>query len=235
MQPTTPPNCHICPHRNTCLFSSLDEASKREWIGLRRARIYSQGEGIFSEVDEPSGVYVACEGKVKIFKSTQTGKNLTTKILPSGSIFGHRSLLAQEAYSASAEAFSDAVISKIDSKSFLKFLQRHWPAATLILRQFAQGIREGEDKAREIAFSSSRARLAQALVTFSKKSQQGPVVTTLRKELAQVAGIVPETCVRLIRRFEQEGVVRRQGRRAVAIVDPKLLANIAGGSLTTSQ
>ena len=187
------------------------------------------------EGDAATNVYVACEGKVKIYKSTRMGKSLTTKILPAGSVFGHRSLFAHEPYSASAEAFTDAVISKIDEKNFMKFLQRHWAAAKLILNQFAQGMREGEDKAREIAFSTAKARMAQALMSFGKKSGDQWVVVTPRKEIAQVAGVVTETCVRLIRRFENEGIVRRRDRRAIDIVNPRLLEKIAGGALNTSQ
>lgn len=202
---------------------------------MRHARIYPKGNGIFLEGDDAKGAFVVCEGKVKIYKSTRTGRALTTKILPSGSLFGHRSLFAKESYSASAEAFSDAVISRIDGKTLIRFMKRHWPVAEIILQQFATGVREGEDKAREIAFSSARARLAQALLVFAKKNNGQVLVTTQRKEMAQVAGVAPETCVRLIRKFETAGVLRRLNRKSIAILDSPTLQRIAGAAFLSSQ
>mgnify|MGYP001585862623 CR=1 FL=1 len=235
MHPTAAPNCRICPYRQACLFSSLDEASKKEWIVLRKARIFYRGTTVFFEGDEAQGVYIVCEGKVKMFKSTRMGRSLTTKVLPPGSLFGHRSLLAGESYSTNTEAFADAVVSRIDEKSFLGFLRRHWPAVMVIIKQLARSVREGEDRAREIAFSTARARLAQALLASARKSDGQLIVHTPRKELAQIAGIVPETCVRLLRKLAASGLLKRESRKALIILKLTDLRSIAGGALVSSQ
>ncbi|GEM_PF-6665047 len=235
MQPTTAPNCKICLHRESCLYNALDESSKTEWIALRKARVYSKGTSVFLEGDMPHGVHIVCEGKVKIFKTTKMGRILTTKVLPAGSVFGHRSFLAEETYSAGAEAFSDSVVSKIEEKSFMGFLKRHWPATRLLLKQLSRGVREGEDKAREIAFSTARSRLAQTLLSMTKRAGAVGIVTVARKELAQIAGIAPETCVRIIRKFESEGILKRKSRKMIVISNPSRLESISGGSFVASQ
>lgn len=230
MRPTTAPSCKICLNRNACFFSALDDPSKKEWIFLRRARLYPRGSAVFHEGDESHGVYVVCEGKVKIFKTTKTGRVLTTKLLPQGSLFGHRSFLAGDVYSAGAEAFVDSIVSRIDEKSFLGFLKRHWPAAALLLKQLALGVREGEDKAREIAFSAARPRLAQVLLSVAKRMDHGRVVGIPRKELAQLAGIVPETCVRILKKFEEESLINRKDRRTITLLKPATLERVSGGA-----
>ncbi|MBI4369207.1 MAG: Crp/Fnr family transcriptional regulator [Elusimicrobia bacterium] len=235
LQSTIAPNCRICPHRANCLFVSLDESSRKEWICLRKARIYTRGATVFHEGDDPQGVYVVCEGKVKIFKSTRSGRMLTTRVLPAGSLFGHRSLLAGEAYSAGTEAFVDSVVSRIDGKSFLGFLKRHWSTVTVILRQLARGVREGEDKARDIAFSTARARLAQAILSLAKRHNNTLIAAIQKKELAQVAGITPETCVRLLKKFEKTGVVKGPRREPLTVLNEQALMRIAGNALVGGQ
>lgn len=103
------------------------------------------------------------------------------------------------------------------------------------MRQLARAVREGEDKAREIAFSSARARLAQALCSSAKKIENRWIVRTARKELAQIAGIAQETCVRLVQKLEAEKMVKRDGRKALFILDPDALGRAAGGALAGSQ
>lgn len=240
MQPTTAPNCHICPYRESCFFSALDSPSKKEWISLRKAAIYPKSTPVFHIGSEARDAYIVCEGKIKISRTTRMGRMLTTRVMAPGSLFGHRSMLAEEPYSSTAEAFSDAVVSRIDQGSFKGFLKRHWPASAMLLKQLAKGIREGEDKAVNVAFSSARSRLAQALLTFGKKQGDGASVLTSQKELAQIAGIVPETCTRIIKRFEAQGFLNRKqgggrGRKPLVLKNLSALERIANSALHTSQ
>ncbi len=202
---------------------------------MRKARVHPEDSAIFHEGDIAQGVLIVCEGKVKIFKTTRMGKTLTTKVLPPGSLFGYRSLFAQEPYSASAAAFTDAVVSRIEARNFVPFLKRHWPATLKLLEVLCQSVRQSEDKARDIAFSSAKSRLAQALLTFVKKDDKNLIVTTERKELAQIAGIVPETCVRLLDKFEIKKLLKRPDRKSIEILDYSGLQKIAGGALSASQ
>ncbi|MDE2291099.1 MAG: cyclic nucleotide-binding domain-containing protein, partial [Elusimicrobia bacterium] len=61
------PNCDWCPARKNCFYELLeDKASKRAWREMRIANRFRNGETIFYEGENSTGVYVVCTGKAKI-------------------------------------------------------------------------------------------------------------------------------------------------------------------------
>ncbi|MFC1522170.1 Crp/Fnr family transcriptional regulator [Elusimicrobiota bacterium] len=210
MKPVGAPNCRLCQWNARCFYQHLEEPGRKEWIGMRQARFFPEGNPIFYEGDDPKGVYIVCEGQVKLFKTTRTGNTLITRIVTPGTLIGPRSLFAGEPHAVSGESFTDATVVMISPEDFYNFLRRRWNAVLGMLKELSKGIRRGDEKARDIAFSPAKARLARELVFHAKKVKTNVrSVFIPRKELASLAGIAPETCVRILNKFEKKGWVKR--------------------------
>jgi len=237
------PNCDWCPYKKNCFYDLLDDkASKKSWRDMRIANRFRSGETIFYEGEKPSGVYVVCTGKVKIYKSSRTGQQLLTRIESPGDLLGHISTLAGWPYAGSADTMEESVVSMIDIEQLNRFLVRHPRAAAALLKEVARDVRRGEAKARDIAFKPARSRLAGTLVRMmsetttsggGKKSRSKgkvfkAVVTAIkRKELAEMAGLTIETTVRLLKDFESRDLLQRNGKD-ILILDPEKLRSLAG-------
>ncbi|MBI4248120.1 MAG: Crp/Fnr family transcriptional regulator [Elusimicrobia bacterium] len=223
------PVCDRCPFKSRCFFNQLDRNTQKEWIDLRVAKRFRDGEAIFYEGEKPTGIYVVCSGKIKLMKSSRVGQQLITRMMGPGQLFGYRSLLARETYSSMAEAMEDSVISFIPEVDFYNFLMKHPNASMSLLRQLSLDLRQGEDKARDIAYKSARARLCDLLLRIMQVNarKQSVVSGIKRKELAEMAGLTVETTVRLLSTFESKGLIKRQDKD-ILILDEDRARIIAG-------
>ena len=218
------PDCDWCPFKGNCFFSVLDRADQKIWNKLRIANRFKPGETIFYEGEKPPGLYVLCTGKIKIYKSSRTGQQFIIRILNPGSLMGYRPHFAQESYAATAEAMQESAVSLMDTESFNKFLMEHPKATLRLLKQLSRDLREGEDKARDMAYKPARVRVSDVLLSLMKKNGSSkPVIHGLkRKDLAEMTGLAVETTVRLLKNLEERGWIKRQRGQIVILDEPKI-------------
>lgn len=219
------PNCDWCPYKKNCYYELLtSKDAKKAWREIRLANAFKRSEVVFHEGAMPQGVYVVCTGKVKIYKSSRTGQQLTTRVESPGDLLGHVTLLADEgAYTATAEALEPSVVSLIDSKSFYDFLSRFPVGALALMRELAKDVRRGENKARDIAFKPARGRLADTLLRMMVAKKPYPIVAGIkRRDLAEMAGLTIETTVRLLKDFEEREVLRKKDKDLLILSEERL-------------
>lgn len=223
------PNCDWCPHKKNCLYNFLETPeAKRAWRGMRVASPFKEGDVIFHEGMPPPGVHVVCKGRVKVYKSTRSGQQLTTRVELAGDLLGHISLLAAEGpYTGTAEALEPTLISMVDEKIFLDFLRKFPQASLALLRELARDVRRGENKARDIAFKSARSRIADSLLKTAKSKSFPLMINIKRKDLAEMAGLTIETSVRTLRDFEVKGVIKRK-EKGILVIKEEELRRLAG-------
>lgn len=225
------PNCEWCPYRKNCLYDLLGtKETRKAWREMRLAGAFRPGEVIFHEGTLPQGVYVVCKGQVKIYKSSRAGHQLTTRVERAGDLVGQVTLLAKEGpYTGTAEALEPSVVSMVDEKTFIDFLGRFPQASLALLRELARDVRRGENKARDIAFKPARGRLADTLLRMMQPAKPFPLVSGLkRRDLAEMAGLTIETSVRLLKDFEERGLIRKKDKDLVLLkeADIRSLAGV---------
>lgn len=226
------PNCDWCPHRKNCFYELLgNKESKKAWRDIRLAHQFKRGEVIFHEGAMPQGVYVVCTGKVKVYKSSRTGQQLTTRIESPGDLLGHVTFLAADGpYTGTGEALEPSVVSMVDTKTLHDFLFRFPEGSLTLLRELARDVRRGENKARDIAFKPARGRLADTLLRMMVARKPYPVVAGIkRRDLAEMAGLTIETTVRLLKDFEEREVLRKK-EKDLLIVNEERLRSLAGAA-----
>jgi len=229
------PRCDTCPYRKNCLYDFLDQKkSKQEWKELRIASHFKDGENIFHEGTKPPGLYVVCRGHAKVYKTSRTGEQLLVRIENPGDLLGHISLLVGGAYAGSAESMGESVVSLIDQDKFFRFLRQTPDASIALLKALSLDVRRGEDKARDIAYKPARARLATILLDLVKTNENGNgngsilnrAVFMKRKELAEMAGLTPETITRVLKDFEQRNLIKKQ-KDSIVVLNTSTLEPLA--------
>lgn len=222
------PNCDWCQFRKNCLYDLLGtKESKKAWREMRVANPFKAGEVIFHEGTVPMGVFVVCTGKVKVYKSSRTGQQLIIRMEHPGDLLGHITLLHGGPYDASGEAMEPSVISLVDSASFTGFLTKYPNASLALLKALAHDVRMADNKARDVAFKPARSRLADVLCRLGKPGKPRPVVAGLkRRDLAEMAGLSIETTVRLLKDFEERGLVAKKDKDLV-LLDEEGLRSLA--------
>ncbi len=226
------PNCEWCPYKKNCFYELLGtKEAKKSWRDMRLANAFKRGEVIFHEGAMPQGVYVVCTGKVKIYKSSRTGQQLTTRVESPGDLLGQITMLAEDGpYTGTGEALEPSVVSMVDTKTFHDFLSRFPQGGLALMRELARDVRRGENKARDIAFKPARGRLADTLLRMMVAKKPYPVVAGIkRRDLAEMAGLTIETTVRLLKDFEEREILRKKDKDLLIVGEQRLRA-LAGSA-----
>src|SRR5215470_4048346 len=116
-------SCVECPAR--CGFCNLPanvlsdlEMSKRE---IRRA----SGEVLYQQGEKCAGVFILCQGRVKLSKVSSQGKTAILQICGPGDLLGASEVLANRAYAATAQVQEESVLAFVPRERFLKMMARH--------------------------------------------------------------------------------------------------------------
>ncbi len=171
----------------------------------REVRHYKKKDLIFKENDNPRWLYYVESGKVKIFKTSDDGREFIVKVAQAGDFLGFLALFKEDAYPESAAALEDCSIKLVPKQDFSALVFGNRDVNARFIKMLANHIAEREQQLIELAYNSVRKRVATALVKLAEQS--GPTVNLLREDLASMAGTAKETLIRTLTDFRNEGLV----------------------------
>lgn len=188
---------------------------------------YKKNQIIFHEGDEPQGLYCISSGSVKLVRVDENGNEFLLKIYTPGQMIGYRALFANENYQASAIAHSDVEVCFASKEVIRHMMETDLQLALSFLKQMSEDIREYEGRIASVVAKSVPERVAEALIVLKKAL---PDSKWTRKEIAEWAGTTPETVIRTLSDFEDEGLIIQEGR-SIHIRDKQLLSQKANFDL----
>jgi CheY-like chemotaxis protein len=171
----------------------------------RELRHYKKKDMIFKEGDHPRWLYFVEKGKVKVFKTSDDGRELIVKVAQTGDFLGFLALFKEDAYPESAAALEDCSIKLVPKQDFAALVFGNRDVNARFIKMLANHIAEREQQLIELAYNSVRKRVATALVKLNEQS--GPAIQLLREDLAALAGTAKETLIRTLTDFKNEGMV----------------------------
>jgi CRP/FNR family cyclic AMP-dependent transcriptional regulator len=187
----------------------IDEARALEAIKHlsenREVRHYKRKDLIFRESEHPRWLYHIESGKVKVFKTSDDGRELIVKVAQTGDFLGFLALFKEDAYPESAAALEDCSIKLVPKQDFAALVFGNRDVNARFIKMLANHIAEREQQLIELAYNSVRKRVATALGQLC--DQGGPVIQLLREDLAALAGTAKETLIRTLTDFKNEGLV----------------------------
>lgn len=187
----------------------IDEAKALDAIrhlsDNRELRHYKKKDIIFRESDHPRWLYFVEKGKVKIFKTSDDGRELIVKVAQPGDFLGFLALFKEDSYPESAAALEDCSIKLVPKQDFAALVFGNRDVNARFIKMLANHIADREQQLIELAYNSVRKRVATALVSLTEQS--GPVIHLLREDLASMAGTAKETLIRTLTDFKHEGLV----------------------------
>lgn len=191
---------------------------------------FESGGVIFREGMPAFGLYILCQGKVKLAKRTRGGHSQILKLLGPGEVLGEKTMFDRECYTCYAKALEDSLLVFIPREEFLAFLRRHPDVALRLLEKLSRESKVFGDRLVEITSRSARERVARALLELAQAFGQETSggwdigVELPRAELAEMAGVSTETAIRVLSEFKEKGLVALPGRRIVIVKREELRA-----------
>jgi CRP/FNR family transcriptional regulator, cyclic AMP receptor protein len=217
----------------TPLFRALDtEAQQALESSMTEVRV-SRGQSLFEEGDPGDRLYVITDGKIKLGRTSQDGRENLLAILGQGEMFGELSLFDPGPRTATATAVTDTVLKGLGHSDLQPWLTGRPEVATQLLKALARRLRKTNEHMADLVFSDVPGRVAKQLLDlarrFGQQTDEGVRVThdLTQEELAQLVGASRETVNKALADFASRGFLRLEGR-AVVILDVERLARRAG-------
>jgi len=215
-------------------FSSVSEATKKEISQLFMEDKFQKDDYIYFEGDGPEWFHIVQEGRVKLIKHSDSGKDVILQVYVPGDMFGETSLFDRQPYAASAQAMEPSTILKLPRKDFFLFFSRHPFVATEMIMELGRQLREAHATIKSLAVDRVEQRLASILLRLADKlgtpKNSGILInlSLTRQDLADMAGTTVETTIRVMSRFTKTKILKPVSGK-IFLVSPKTLRKISGG------
>lgn len=212
------------------LFSNLSPEELRLLGAHAVRRRVSEGELLFSEGDPCKGLHIVASGRLRIFKSSPSGREQVLAMEGPGGSVAELPVFDGGPYPASVSAVEDSQILFISRDDFRRFCLEHPEVALKMLAVVGARLRRLVGIIEELSFATVRQRLVAALVRLAQAegtSSTGPVEFQLpgtHQDLAHQLGTVRELISRNLMRLQAEGLIHVNARSITVLDLPGLSA-----------
>ena len=213
--------CASCERRTDAFFCKLSAKAAQSLTEIRRTSSYPAGAILFMEGEQARGVFIVCEGRVKLLTTNSDGKTLIFKIAKPGEILGLNATLAGAPHEITAEALQPARLAYIGREDFLKFIRENGEACLHVAQHLGRDCHSAYEVIRSIGLSNSvEEKLARFMVEWSAETPVTNGVQRLKlalthEEIAQLIGCSRESVSRSFSDFKRKHLVEVNGSTLV--------------------
>lgn len=198
----------------------------------RKVRALKKKENLFHEGDELRQIPFVVKGKVRTFKINNDGKEFVTGLHGIGDLVGYMGLLENGRAMETAEALEDVEVAMVPREDLLALLYKDRDVSIRFIKMLAGDVRDKEEHLLQLAYSSVRQRVAQALLRVHARYGSGGDTDLglhmSREDLATIVGTATESLIRCLTDLKEDKLIDTQGR-SIRIVDKARLERLAEG------
>ena len=205
----------------TALLSGLTPAELQLLAARTARKRFRTGELLFSEGEPCHGLHIIATGKVRIFKTSLSGREQVLAINTPGESVAELPVFDGGPYPASAIAIEDAEIAFISRRDFQAYCMEHPAVALKVLATVGGRLRRLVGIIEELSFTTIRQRLITALLRLAESEGKQTAngiefqLPASHQELANQLGTVRELISRNLMRLQAEGMLEVDARRIV--------------------
>jgi CRP/FNR family transcriptional regulator, cyclic AMP receptor protein len=201
------------------IFSDLDAATIDKISNLGTRKVFKKDSVILFEHETGSALFVIIEGKVKVSRVSDDGKEVILTILSESDFFGEMAILDGLARSANVTAMEDSELFIIQRMEFLGLLHEHPEVSVALLQELTQRLRSADMKIKSLSLKDAEGKVATVILQLADdlgKIRQGTVEIEklpFQHDLANMAGTSRETISRTLHSFAKKGLVELDGSK----------------------
>ena len=210
-------NCTTCKLRYNSFFCSLSSASLQALDRVKHVSSYPEGAMLFMEGEEARGVYIVCQGRLKLLTTNTEGKTMIVKIAKPGDLLGLYATISGEKLEVTAETLQPTQLAFVTREDFLRYIRVHGEACLHVAQHMGRDCHSAYEVIRSIALSNSvPEKLARLLMEWTVEAQEsnGMVrvkLTLTHEEMAQLIGCSRESVSRSLGEFRRQRLLELNG------------------------
>ena len=178
------------------------------WGGFAKAYDavpYAKGQMIYFQESQAEYFYYLKSGRVKTFISSEDGSEKVLTIYRAGNVFGEAAFFDELPRVSSAITLTECEIVRINRTMLARELSQSPELALTLLKYLARTVRLLSAHVDDMAFLQADQRLARLLLTYHAENDS---IHTTQDELASAVSANRVTVCRILKRFQQEGLLK---------------------------
>lgn len=194
-----------------------------------------RGQQVLAPDDPPDRIHIVKKGRMRLYRMSPDGKQLTLDIVEPGTILGDMSLLGQDRIDgAYADAIDDGVICTITPDELRRLIERYPLIGVNVIRHLSRRLAAAEAQVEAMAYRRVDQRLARRLLDLAARfgvrsgGETRIDARLTQQELAELVGTTRETLAHTLADFRRRGLLDTEHHQVV-IRDAERLAEIADG------
>ena len=202
--------------RTTPIFSRLSPDDRRSVAEVARVGQFQKGETIFEQESPSNAFYAIASGRVKIFKMMPSGRDLILEVFGPGDPLGAVATYMDRPFPASAMALEDTTCVIIPRQDFFRLIESKPSLVRGLLLGLTTRLVELTNRLAELTGGRIEPRFARLFLKLGSEMGRGERGGTFvplalsRQELADMTGTTVETWIRIMSRWNKEGIVRTE-------------------------
>lgn len=195
--------CTECHLRSSNFFCELASETIRDFDAITTSNLYSKGAVLFVEGQSPRGVYVLCQGRMKLSICSSDGKTMILGIVEPGEALGLNATVSNTPYGVTAEALEPCQANFVKKEDFLQFLRQHKDGCFNVTQHLSRHYHNAYIQIRSLGLSQSVGeKLAKLLLDWSaaggEETLSGFRIKRIltHEEIARMIGTTRETVSR---------------------------------------
>ncbi len=167
------------------------------------------GNILFTPDDLVEVIYILHQGRIKIYKLNEAGRQLTLSYLVPGNIIGEVDIFSMRPRGVFAEVIEDALLCVID-KTYIREIMLKYPDLTeRILQLICTKVKDLEDDIYSQALCNTRDKLIKKLIQLAnimdKHEKEEITLKLTHQELAEMIGSTRETVSLTLKALDNSG------------------------------
>ncbi|HUX61736.1 MAG TPA: Crp/Fnr family transcriptional regulator [Ignavibacteriaceae bacterium] len=201
------------------IFSELSDSTLEQISKLGMRKSFTRDSVVLFEHETGSAMFVIINGKLKVSRVSDDGKEVILTILSESDFFGEMAILDGLARSANVTAMEDSELFIIQRSEFLDLLQIHPEISIALLQELTQRLRSADMKIKSLSLKDAEGKVATVILQLADdigKIKQGTVEIEklpFQHDLANMAGTSRETISRTLHSFAKKGMVELDGSK----------------------
>jgi len=186
-----------------------------EMLNTKKTQLtYQKGETLFKQGAFAPFILYIIEGLVKVYVQTGGTKQLNVSLAKTGDFLAFSSMFGNENYLYSAMALRESRVCMIEKEALKQVMISNPQFAFQITSR--NNLIESRllEIIKNLSYKQMRGKLASTLCYLSSGEflYEKATECLTRQEIADFAGITPESAVKYLKEFERDGILQLQGK-----------------------
>lgn len=185
---------------------------------------YARSEQIFKQgAFSPHVIYII-DGLVKVSIQTGFDKQMNIRIAKTGEFLAFSAIFGDTTYNYTASALRNSTICMIEKDALRNLLKENAEFAMKITSKNYKNENRLLEIIKNISYKQMPGKLASVLLYLSSTEFADESIFSLltRQELADFASVSTESAIKILKEFEQDGIIELKGKDIVIIKHDKL-------------